>query len=175
MSENINKFKSRFTGGGARPNQFRVLMSWPAGVDGGGDLAQFMIKGASLPADVIAETIVPYMGRQVKVAGDRTFEPMSLTVINDTDMTIRNAFESWMNNINAHGANVGEQNPELYQVDFEIQHLDRKGDVIKSYKIVGGWPTNVSAIDLNWETNDTVEEFTVEISYQYWTSNTTDS
>ena len=170
---NINDFKSRFTGGGARPNQFRVLMSFPGGVDGG-DKSQFMIKGASLPADVIAETIVPYMGRQVKVAGDRTFEPMSLTIINDVDMSVRNAFEQWMNIINAHGANVGEQNPEVYQVDFEIEQLDRAGDVIKTYKIVGGFPTNISAIDLNWETNDTVEEFTVEISYQYWTSDTTD-
>lgn len=171
---NINDFKANLTGGGARPNLFKVIMAWPADVGGDSLKSSFMIKGASLPASIVAETIVPYMGRQVKIAGDRTFEPMSLTVINDTDMSVRNSFERWLGLINSHESNTGEQNPDAYQADLIIQQYNRAGNVIKEYKLVGAFPTNVSAIDLNWETNDTVEEFTCEMSYQYWTSNTTD-
>jgi hypothetical protein len=171
----INDFKSRFTGGGARPNLFKVIMNYPAGVSADVAATSFMIKGASIPAGIIAETLVPYMGRQLKVAGDRTFEPMSLTVINDTDMAVRKAFETWMNIINAHESNTGATNPAEYQTDFQIQQLGRggDGDILKEYSFVGSFPTNLSAIDLNWETNDSIEEFTVELGYQYWTSETT--
>lgn len=166
MSTNIDDFKARLTGGGARPNLFKVVCNFPGG--GPTELASFMIKGASLPASNIAPIEVPFRGRKLKIAGDRTFEPWTITVINDNNMAIRRAFESWMGGINAHAANSGATTPGAYMADMEVQQLDRTGGIIATYYFRGAFPTAVSAIDLNFETNDAVEDFTVELSYQYW-------
>ena len=116
---------------------------------------------------------VPFRGRQLKMAGDRTFEPWTVTILNDTDFSIRNAMERWMNGINAHQANTGLSNPVDYQADLVIEQLDRSGDTLKTYNFRGCFPTNVSAIDVSYETVDTIEEFTVEFQIQYWESDTT--
>lgn len=169
----VDDFKSRLKGGGARPNLFRVQVQFPAGTGGDTELASFMIKGASLPASVIAPIEVPFRGRKLKIAGDRTFEPWTITVINDIGMEVRKAFESWMNLINAHSNNVsgylGQRSLD-YMTTMYVEQLDRDGSVVKTYTLVGAFPTNIAAIDLNYETNDTIEEYTVEINYQYWTS-----
>jgi hypothetical protein len=132
-----------------------------------------MCKGAQLPASVMNVIEVPFRGRQLKIAGDRTFEPWTVTVINDVGFEVRNAMERWMNGINSHSANVGITNPVAYQADLIVDQLDKDGDVVKTYNFRGCFPTNISAIDLSYETNDAIEEFTVEFQVQYWESNTT--
>ena len=170
---NIDNFKAKLTGGGARPNLFKVICNFPADAGGDTELASFLIKGAGLPASVIAPIEVPYRGRKLKVAGDRTFEPWTITVINDEGFVIRNAFEKWMNSINEHIGNVGLLNPNDYQTDMEVHQLGKDDTILKKVDLKGVFPTNLSQIELNYETNDTIEEYTVELQYQYWTSNTT--
>jgi hypothetical protein len=116
---------------------------------------------------------VPFRGRQLKIAGDRTFETWTTTIINDTDFNVRNAMERWMNGINAHSANTGLTNPVEYEADLIVEQLDKDGETIKTYQFRGCFPTNVAAIDVNYETVDTIEEFTVEFQVQYWESDTT--
>lgn len=170
MSLGVDDFKAKLAGGGARPNLFKVKCNFPGFANGSTELASFMIKGASLPASTINSIEVPFRGRKLKIAGDRTFDPWSITIINDTKMEIRNAFERWMNAINAHQANTGLAAPSSYQTDMVVEQLDKAGNVTKIYNFRGVFPTNVSAIDLNFESNDTIEEFGVELSYQYWES-----
>lgn len=170
---NIDNFKAKLTGGGARPNLFKVICNFPAQAEGDAELASFLIKGAGLPASVINPIEVPYRGRKLKVAGDRTFEPWTITVINDEGFVIRNAFERWMNSINEHINNVGLINPNDYQTDMIVQQLGKDDSVLKTIDLKGVFPTNLSQIELNYETNDQLEEYTVELQYQYWTSNTT--
>ncbi len=170
---NVDDFKSKLIGGGARPNLFKAIVNFPAYAGGDTELTSFMCKGAQLPASVIAQLDVPFRGRQLKIAGDRTFENWTITVINDTGMEVRNAMERWMNGMNEHVNNVGLSNPTDYQTDMEVQQLDKAGNVTKTYTIRGAYPINVAAIDLSYDTNDAIEEFTVELAYQYWESGTT--
>ena len=109
----------------------------------------------------------------MKIAGDRTFDTWTITVINDTDFAVRDAMERWMNGINSHNANTGFNDPAEYQTDLTVEQLDKDGIVLKTYNFRSCFPTNISAIELSYETVDTVEEFTVEFQVQYWESNTT--
>jgi len=169
----VDDFKAKLTGGGARPNLFKATINFPSYAGGDSEFTSFMVKGAGLPASVIANIDVPFRGRQLKIAGDRTFEPWTITVINDAEMRVRNAFETWMSGINNHVDNTGLQNPTDYQADMIIEQLGKDGEVTKTYTLRGAFPTNISQIDLSYDTNDQIEEFTVEINYQYWESNTT--
>jgi hypothetical protein len=173
MSLNVDDFKARLIAGGARANLFKATLNFPAFAAGDVELASFMCKAASLPASTISTITVPFRGRQIQVAGDRTFEAWTITVINDGGMEIRNAFERWMNGINQHEANLGLSNPLDYQVDMAIEQLNRNEEVTKRYDMRGVFPTNVSAIDVSNESENTIEEFTVELQIQYWTSDTT--
>lgn len=171
MSLSVDDFKERLVGGGARPNLFRAYIQWPANV-GGADtsLVSFMCKAAQLPGSTMGMIPVPFRGRQLKVAGDRTFEPWTVTLINDTDFQIRNALERWMNYINAHVTNTGVTNPSSYQSDLRVEQLDKDESVINSYIFRGAFPTNLSPIDLSYEATDTIEEYSCEFNYQYWTN-----
>ena len=126
-----------------------------------------------MPASTVGTIIVPFRGRQLKMAGDRTFAEWTVTIINDTDFAIRNAMERWMNGMNGHSANTGITNPVAYQADLIVDQLDKDGSVLKTYNFRGCFPTNVGEIALSYETNDAIEEFTVEFAIQYWESNTT--
>ena len=117
--------------------------------------------------------IVPFRGRQLKMSGDRVFEPWATTIINDTDFDLRNAMERWMNGMNAHSANTGLVNPVDYQADLKVEQLDKDGSIIKKYTFIDAFPTSISPIDLGYDANDVIEEFVCEWSYQYWTSDTT--
>lgn len=172
----ISDFKANFKGG-ARPNLFKCIITFPNNSKSLSEKASFLIKGAQLPGDVIAPIEVPYQGRKLKVAGDRTFEPWTITVINDVDMEVRNEFEKWMNLINSHKTNTSAYsatgNHLAYMADMEVIQLDRDGNDTKGtkkYEFKDAFPTNISPIDLNFETNDAIEEFTVEVNYQYWES-----
>ena len=169
----ISDFKSKLTGGGARPNLFEVELAFPnaAKPDNENEVlekARFLVKAAALPASTIAQIDVPFRGRILKIAGDRTFETWTITVINDVDFSIRSAFEKWMNTINKMNDGTGIVNPVDYQKDATVHQLNRDGDILRSYKFWDVFPTNISTIDLNYETTDTVQEFTVEMQVHYW-------
>ena len=171
---NVDEFKARLIGGGARANLFKVIINNPPiGAGLNTELLSFTCKGAQLPGSVIAQIDVPFRGRQLKVAGDRTFENWTITAFNEDAQDVRSAFESWMNSINQHVNNVGVKNPRDYQADLIVQQLDRQENVTKSYDIRGAFPVNIGAIDLSYDSNDAIEEFTVEFAYQYWESRTT--
>tara|TARA_B100001057_G_scaffold494337_1_gene590668 strand:- start:750 stop:1277 length:528 start_codon:yes stop_codon:yes gene_type:complete len=169
----VDDFKSKIRGGGARPNLFKATVNFPTYAAGDVELTSFMCKGAQLPASLTNVIDVPFRGRQLKVAGDRTFEPWTVTIINDTDFAVRDSMERWLNGINNHKANSGLTNPVDYQADLLVDQLDRDGSAIKTYNFRGAFPVNISNIELNYETVDTIEEFTVEFQIQYWESNTT--
>ena len=169
----VDDFKSKIRGGGARPNLFRATVNFPTYAAGDVELTSFMCKGAQLPASVMTAIDVPFRGRQLRVAGDRTFEPWTVTIINDTDFAVRDSMERWLNGVNNHKANAGLTNPVDYQADLIVDQLDRDGTAIKTYNFRGAFPVNISTIELNYETVDTIEEFTVEFQIQYWESNTT--
>ena len=188
----IDTFKSKLVGGGARPNLFEVVLQFPGGVgideDQAAADARFMVKAANLPASNINVIEVPFRGRNLKIAGDRTFDVWTITVINDTSFNLRNAFELWMNGINKHDNATGETTPNDYQTDAVVYQLGRNaaqgttsqqggniaaptGDklpILKSYKFHGIFPTNVSAIELSYDQPDTIEEFTVDLQVQWW-------
>ena len=167
----ISDFKSRLSGGGARPNLFEVELAFPDAVAIANDVLQksrFLVKAAALPASTIAPVDIPFRGRILKVAGDRTFETWTVTVINDADFAIRSAFEKWMNAINKLDDASGITDPEQYQKDATVHQLDRDGGVLRSYKFWDIYPTNISTIDLSYETTDTIEEFTVEMQVHWW-------
>jgi len=169
----VDDFKSKLTGGGARSNLFKATVNFPGYAGGDVELTSFLIKAAQLPASVIAPITIPFRGRQLQIAGDRTFEPWSITVINDSGMTVRNAFERWMNGINQHNNNTGFSNPTDYQADMVVEQLNKAGEVTKRYDFRGTFPTNVSSIDVSYDSENTIEEFTVELQVQYWESDTT--
>ena len=169
----VDDFKSKLKGGGARANLFDVRVNFPAYALGDAELTSFMAKGAQLPASVQTAIEVPFRGRVLKIAGDRTFEEWTITVINDTGFEIRDAMERWMNGINSHNANTGFTDPAEYQSDLSVDQLDKDGSVLKTYNFRSCFPTNVSAIDLNYDTVNVIEEFQVTFQVQYWESNTT--
>ena len=169
----ISDFKSKLTGGGARPNLFEVELAFPDAAKPNNETevlekARFLVKAAALPASTIANIDIPFRGRILKIAGDRTFETWTITVMNDVDFSIRSAFEKWMNIINKMSDGSGIANPALYQKDAIVKQLDRDGSLLRSYKFWDIFPTNLSTIDLSYDTTDTIQEFTVEMQVHYW-------
>ena len=169
----VDDFKSKLTGGGARPNLFKVTCNFPLFVTANVELTSFLCKGVSIPASTIGPIAVPFRGRQLQIAGDRTFEPITLTVINDVNFEVRNSFEQWSNGINQHNQNTGLSDVTDYVSDLVIEQLNKGGETTKTYDVRGCWPTSVSTIDLSYDSSDAIEEFTVELQVQYWESNTT--
>ena len=172
---NINDFKAKLAGGGARANQFKVTMPFPGYAQVGGEIEElaFLCRATALPGMTVPAFNVPFRGRAVKIAGDRTIEDWSVTVYNDTNFKLRNAFERWSNGINNATDGEGLTNPADYQVDAFVDQLDRNGATIKSYTLRGVFPTEIAAIELDYGTNDAIEEFGVTFAYQYFESNTT--
>ena len=180
-NKNISQFKSKLIGGGARPNLFEVeLTTLPPNVVAGWDaeVFTFMCKAAALPAQNIANIDIPFRGRIFKVAGDRTIDTWTITVINDEDFRFRNAFESWTQQIADLDTNLGTTNPADYMVNAKVFQLGRGSEkssataggsenvVLKEYEFIDIFPTNVSAIDLSYDSSDTIEDFTVEFQVQ---------
>ena len=179
---NINDFKSRLTGGGARPNQFKVMLTFPdvatANAGGGApgtsgkqlmDDLSFLCTSSSLPGQTIGTTAVKFRGRELKLAGDsRTFKDWEISVLNDSDFKIWNAFETWMNAINNMSDNTGVTNTRLYQSTGEVIQLDRDGNPLKTMKFIGCFPTTTGDIALDYDTENTVEKFDVTLAYQWF-------
>jgi hypothetical protein len=173
---NISDFKAQLIGGGARANQFQVQLTFPSFISVGalvGINAQFLCKAAQLPASTIENMPVFYRGRQVNFAGERTFAPWAVTVYNDTTFTIRNALERWSDGVLNHTQTNGRVNPRDYQVDLTVSQLDRNGAIVKTYRFVDAYPTLIGPIAVDYETNNQIETFEVEFTYNYWTSDTT--
>jgi hypothetical protein len=186
----ISNFKSALAGGGARPNLFEVSMpSLPEAAgnpDWNADTFNFLCKAAALPASNISPIDIPFRGRILKVAGDRTFDPWTITIINDEDFKIRTALELWMNGISKLDNNTGATNPTSYMTNAVVHQLGR-GDKkeskqnypssgnsdlkpLRTYMFFGIFPTNIGAIDLSYDSSDTIEEYTVEFQVQYWSA-----
>ena len=172
---NINDFKAKLAGGGARANQFKVTMPFPGYAQVGGEIEDFAVlcTATTIPAMTVGNINVPFRGRQIKIAGDRTFADWAVTVLNDTNFKLRNAFERWQNGINNMTDNEGLSNPVDYQVDAFLDQLDRNGNTLKSYTLRGAYPTEVGSIELSYSENDAVETFGVTFQYQYFETNTT--
>ena len=169
----ITDFKSKLVGGGARPNLFEVELAFPEEIAVDNDVkdkARFLVKAAALPASNITPIDVNFRGRILKIAGDRTFDTWTITVINDTDFSIRSAFEKWMNSINRLSDATGTNNPADYQEDAYVHQLDRDGSTLITYRFYDVFPTQISQVDLSYETVDTIQEFTVELQVLYYES-----
>ena len=192
----ISAFKSKLTGGGARPNLFEVEIpsfpvaagqnTWRTGDNQEADTFKFLCKAAALPASNITPVEIPFRGRILKVAGDRTFDNWSITVINDENFIIRSAFETWMQGISKNSNATGAVDPSAYMTYALVHQLGRGADAgrasqgasasvsgtpitpLKTYTFFDIFPTTVSAIDLSYENSDAIEEFTVDFQVQYW-------
>ena len=183
-NKTISQFKSALLGGGARPNLFEVeLTTLPGGIQWNADNFRFMCKAANLPASNIANIDVPFRGRIFKVAGDRTIDTWTVTVINDQGFTLRDAFEQWMDQIAKLDTNLGATLPESYMTDATVFQLGRgssksstdntgsTNSVLAEYDFIDIFPTEISAIDLSYDSSDTIEEFTVTFQVQTYTLN----
>jgi hypothetical protein len=179
MAFNVTEFRANMVGDGARPNLFSVSLVFPTFVTNGtaaGQKVTFMAKTSQLPGSTIGTVPVYYFGRELKFAGNRTFADWTLTIINDEDFIIRRALESWMNSINSHTTNVrasAATAPSQYDVDATVTQYGKAGNILKSYNFVGMFPTDLAPIDLDWSSNDTIEEYSVTFAYQQWESDTT--
>jgi hypothetical protein len=182
----LDNFKGRLAGGGVRPNLFEVEIPFPAAALPSGvsdsqinDKIRFLVKATSLPASTITPIPVPFRGRTLQIAGDRTFEPWTISVLNDTDFVIRNSFERWMNFINRNSDNSGQIDPAVYQVDAKVYQLGRAPTtnaiqsansvpILRYYNFHGIFPTSVSGITLSYDANSQIEEFQVDLQVQWW-------
>ena len=173
---NVDQFRGKLVKGGARANMFEVKVNFPGYAGGDNELASFMCRSAQLPASTVGLVEVPFRGRIIKLAGDRTFEPWTITVYNDVDHELRGAFEAWMSGINTHESNEGQQSNNsgigTYAVDMEVTQTDQLGTPSSKgkYTLKNAFPTNVSAVDLDFAQVGEIETFTVTIEYDYWTN-----
>jgi hypothetical protein len=175
MAFDVNFFRASLVNDGARQSLFEVRMALPP-ILGNGVLTYdvaFRIRASSLPADSMSQIEVPYFGRTIKIAGTRSFPDWSFTIINDEDFVARKNLEVWLNLINGHVTNL--RAPQAlsaysYQADGVVTQFGKAGDVIKQYKMVGCFPTNVDEIPLDWASGDQIEEYGVTFAYQWWES-----
>ena len=183
-TKTLSDFKSKLAGGGARPNLFEVsIPSFPTmvGATWTDETFNFLCKAAQLPASTVASVPVAFRGRELKVAGERTFDPWTVTIINDEDFGLRTSFEAWMNKLSKLNDATGVTNPTSYMQNAFVKQLGRgkekfaaenvggESSVLRTYKFYDIWPTNVSAIQLSYDTEGTIEEFDVTFAVQYFT------
>jgi hypothetical protein len=179
MAFNVTEFRANLIGDGARPNLFQVTLTFPTFANdavGSGQALSFLAKTAQLPGSTLGTVPQYYFGREMKFVGNRSFADWSITIINDENFKVRKAFESWMNGINSHTTNLrngAATSPTGYSVDAKVDQYDKAGNIIKSYKFVGAFPVDLTPIDLDWGANDSIEEFSVTLAYQWWESDTT--
>jgi len=170
---NISAFKSQMIQGGLRLNQFRCEIVFPQIVQNGplaGQKLQFLAKSAQAPSSTVSDVVVNYRGRQVHFAGEREFEPWSIEVYTDTDMVVRNAFESWINMIQRSDSTNGLQQPNTYQVDMSVIMTDRNDRPVKKYTFKDAFPISVGSMQLDWGANNEIGIFPVTFQYNFWTA-----
>jgi hypothetical protein len=164
---NIEEFRSRLGAGGARPNQFRVTLNFPT-IAESDNTYSILVSGAAIPASTVNPAIIQYRGREIKLAGERIFDPWTVTIVNDTNQSLRRPFEQWLDSMNQKDDNRGNLNPVDYFQDIEIEHLDRNDAVLPGgkYILYDAFPINMSEIALQYAQNDILEEYTVTFQYQ---------
>jgi hypothetical protein len=162
---NLNRFKGKLGLEGARPTLFE------ANIFGGGVSPDFTFhcKAAQLPGKTLGIIEVPYFGRKIKVHGDLTFAEWTVTVLNEENFNVRNSFEQWMQGVNSHGGNL-KTDPAYKSVNATVQQFSKTGQSVKKYTLEGVWCSDISAIDVAWDSNDQIEEFTATLQYDLWTS-----
>jgi hypothetical protein len=174
MPFNINTFKHRgLVYGGARPALFSVVLTVPPGLgidNVSSDKFRFVCRTAELPASQVSSFDIPYFGRKIKLAGDRTFSDWSVTVMNDEDFSVRSMFEAWSNAMNRLVSNVRDPNAsaEGYKGILDVYQYGKDGSEIRAYQIVGAFPTDIGAISLDWDSANSIETFTVNFAYDFW-------
>ena len=172
--KSISQFKGTLSRGGVRPSMFQVDLTFPDGTTNDqADVIQkasMLCKGANIPASNISTISVPFRGRQLKVAGDRTFDEWTVTVINDANFTVRKALEKWSERIQNHNFALGETVLENYFQDLTVRQLDRDGLNLRTYKVYSAWPSSMSEIELSFDQSDSIEEYQVTFQYQFWHS-----
>ncbi len=173
MPFNVSQFRSNMQFDGARPNLFEVEMQFPsfALARGAERKLTFLCKTAQIPGSTVGIVPVQYFGREIKFSGNRTFADWTVSILNDEDFTVRNAFERWMNGINSHRFNTRNAQaatPSSYAADAVVKHYGKTGNVIKRYKFVGLFPNDLAPIDLDLGNSDTIEEYSVTFAYQWW-------
>lgn len=170
MAFNVEEIRSQLVAGGARPNQFMVQITNP--INGVADLkTPFMVRAASVPASDLGTIRVPYFGRRIKLAGDRSYDDWNTVVYNDEDFLIRNAIEQWSHAINSAQGNLrttGSPSPLLYKSTAEVTQFSKVGTPIRTYKFTGLYPAQVSSMELDWGVENTIQEFRVTWAYDYW-------
>ena len=177
-SSNVSSFIQR-VGQGVKPNMFMVDVNFPSVLSKSADdleTTNIMCKSAALPGSNLGVIEVPFRGRTVKIAGDRTFDTWTVTFFNDKDFKLRAFFEEWANKINTHEANTSElfvpNSSTGYTADLKVKQLEKDdtttGSILRQYTLFYCFPTNVSQIDLAYDSNDQIEEFTVEWQYSYF-------
>jgi hypothetical protein len=182
MAFNVNDFRSKMKLDGARPNLFEVYLNFPTTFQNTDALdaqtqIRFKAKAAQLPGSQVGIVPVYYFGRELKFSGNRTFTDWTLQIINDEDFKVRDALERWMNALNTHEGNTrdaGALTPQSYTKEALVVQYGKSGDIIKQYDFVGLFPVDIAPIDLDWGSNDSIEEYSVTFAYQYWTARTTD-
>jgi hypothetical protein len=167
----INQFKAALKNGGARPNQFRVHITFPTRLGIVTSLSSYLVSVAELPGQNIGVTPVYYRGRELKLAGDKVFSPFTCTILNDTDFTLRQGMELWMNLIESNTRKTGATAPSEYQQQIEVFQLDRQGNDLRKYNLNGAFPTDISPIGLDFAANDQLSTFGVTFQYQDFTIN----
>ena len=172
--KSIEDFKAVLQGGGVRPTMFQVEMTFPDGITPDPTLATnngvFLIKAAQLPPSTVGVIDVPFRGRKLKVSGDRTFDDWSITVTNDVSFQLRKGFEKWAELIQNMNFALGANELNDYFASAVVRQLDRDGNQLRAYRFEGIWPTEVAAIDVDFDSTDTVEEFGVTFKVQYWSA-----
>ena len=170
MAFDINEIRSQLTLGGARNSLFQVVIQNP--VNGVADIkVPFMVKAAQIPASTLGLIEVPYFGRKIKLAGDRSFGDWTVTVINDEDFLVRNAMEQWSNYIQSFQTNLrifGSASPSAYKAQAQVTQFSKTGVPIRTYTFNGIYPSEIAPIELDWNSTDTIEEFTVTFQYDWW-------
>jgi len=172
--KSIEDFKAVLQGGGVRPTMFQVEMTYPDTVVADGNLATqegtFLIKAAQLPGSNVGNIEVPFRGRKLKVSGDRSYDDWTITVTNDVTFRTRKAFEEWSERIQNHNFVLGSNTLVDYFGSAIVRQLDRDGNQLRAYRFEGIWPTAVAEIGLDFDTNDTVEDYDVTLCVQYWSA-----
>ena len=171
MAGNIDEFRARLSGGGARANQFRITINSPTDIAIGLNArdASFLCSATNLPAVTLGEFALNFRGRQLYIAGDREFaDAWTTTFLNDTSFSIRTALERWSNGINDLELSTGVNDPSGYMADLEVFQLDRDDNVLKAYKFVNAWPQSIGQVDLSMETTNEIETFECTWRYQHF-------
>jgi hypothetical protein len=168
----INQFRTKLKNGGARPNQFEVQITFPPAIAALNAAyarsSSFLVTVAELPGQTMGVTPVYYRGREIKLAGDKVFAPFTCTILNDTDFSLRDGLEQWMNAMESNSLKTGATDPALYQATITVNQLDRQGNQLRRYRLIGAFPTDVSPVGLDFSANDQLSTFGATFQYQHF-------